>query len=100
MNRRDDEFDRFRGDAIYEAYRRGLDVDRVDYDRVEQDFYDGRSESAEAERLARWDEQRRQEQYESELQEQYESELQEQYEREQKELYQEELRRQQLDGEQ
>ena len=92
MNRRDDEFDRFRGDAIYEAYRRGLDVDRVDYDRVEQDFYDGRSESAEAERLARWDEQRRQEQYESELQEQYE--------REQKELYQEELRRQQQDGEQ
>lgn len=92
MNRRDDEFDRFRGDAIYEAYRRGLDVDRVDYDRVEQDFYDGRSESAEAERLARWDEQRRQEQYESELQEQYE--------REQNELYQEELRRQQQDGEQ
>ena len=92
MNRRDDEFDRFRGDAIYEAYRRGLDVDRVDYDRVEQDFYDGRSESAEAERLARWDEQRRQEQYESELQEQYE--------REQEELYQEELRRQQQDGEQ
>lgn len=85
-----DEQDRFVGDAYYEAWRRGLDPDRVDWDRVCQDFYDGRESSAEADRLERLELLRRQEQQEREAQEQYEMELEAQY--------QEELRRQEEDG--
>lgn len=54
------ERDRFKdaeGDAVYEAWRRGLNPDRVDFDRVDDDVRDGfdRFEAAdrEADRLER-----------------------------------------------
>lgn len=34
-----DSYDDYRGDAFYEAWRRGVDVDRLDDDRI-HDYYD------------------------------------------------------------
>ncbi len=51
------------GDAQYEAYRRGLNPDRVDYDRVCQHVYEGmrpdEAASAEADYLAAEEQRRR-----------------------------------------
>lgn len=41
------------GDAVYLAWRRGLDSDRVDYDRVTDDVYDGYDREDAAEREVR-----------------------------------------------
>lgn len=64
-------------DAIYEAWRNGVNPDRVNYDRVEQDYYDGRDPDAEARRLQRMDHerlcQREQEEMEQAQREYYES---------------------------
>jgi hypothetical protein len=40
MTRRDEER-KYRGDVDYEVWRSGGDVDRIDYDRVTDRFYEG-----------------------------------------------------------
>ena len=38
-----DEYDAYRGDAFYEAWCRGHNPDRLDTDRLHDQFYDGLS---------------------------------------------------------
>lgn len=46
--------DRYRGDVIYDVWRSGGNVDRIDYDRVTDGYYDGRdAESMAASELRR-----------------------------------------------
>lgn len=49
MSKQDD----YRGDVIYDVWRRGGDPDRVDYDRTRDDFYDGLSSEESASREIR-----------------------------------------------
>ncbi len=61
MSRRDEQRE-YEGDVFYEAYRRGINTDRIDYDRLEQAFDDGRSVSYIPNQIQQQDANRRYEQ--------------------------------------
>ncbi len=70
MSDRRDEFEEYRGDAIYEAYRSGVNPDRLDDDRIRDAFEEGRPPESLGNDIRRRDrerrEQREREQYEQE----------------------------------
>ena len=53
------ERDNFYGDAIYEAYRRGMDVDRIDRDDTDRHYWEGNQPEAVADEMQRSDSRRR-----------------------------------------
>lgn len=64
-----DEQERYFGDAVYEAYRRGLNTDRVDRDRVSDHFWNGDPPESVADELQQRDRRRQQERDEQEFDE-------------------------------
>jgi hypothetical protein len=77
MGGRDDDLERAYGDAIYDAWRSGISPDRVSYDRVSHNYYDGGCDAhtaadREVRYLVRQDRQRREErQHEEQAMEDY-----------------------------
>lgn len=64
MARRRSEEDSYRADAFYEAWRMGVDPDRISYDAVSDAYHDGRDADACARDIQRRDMERRQQQEE------------------------------------